>query len=145
MPNGDIPNNLIEAIANSTAMSVGEQPAILANLALANQIANTNIAQQNALSNQQAMFHLELTIVSKCVEMIASINPAGGSATQQLAAFQAIMEMFAKMNPAHTAVAQPAPQPQQSQTPPQTTDLTPATGSKGSGKTRRAGKKAGTK
>ena len=104
MPNGtgssssNIPSDLVEAIASSTAISVGEQPAILANLALANQIANTNLAQQNAISNQQAMFQLELTIVSKCVEMIASINPTSATAAQQLAAFQKVMEMFAQMS-----------------------------------------------
>ncbi|HEX8175071.1 MAG TPA: hypothetical protein VF543_08130 [Pyrinomonadaceae bacterium] len=101
MPNGstdNISNELIDAIANSTAMAVGEQPAILSNLALANQIANTNLAQQNALSNQQAMFQLELTIVSKCVELIANINPTNANAAQQLQMFQQIMQMFAQMN-----------------------------------------------
>lgn len=103
MPNGtgssssNIPSDLIEAIASSTAVSVGEQPAILANLALANQIANTNLAQQNALSNQQAMFQLQLTIVSKCVELIANISPASATASQQLVAFQKVMEMFSQL------------------------------------------------
>ncbi|HEV2913200.1 MAG TPA: hypothetical protein VGX92_07780 [Pyrinomonadaceae bacterium] len=98
MPGGadQIPQDLVSAIASSTAMSVGEQPAILANLALANLIANTNLAQQNAISNQQAMFHLQLTIVSKCVELIASISPASASATQQLEAYQKVMEMLAQ-------------------------------------------------
>ncbi len=98
MPSGDnISNDLIEAIADSTAISVGEQPAILANLALANLIANTNLAQQNAISNQQAMFHLEMTIVSKCVEMIASINPSSAQAANQLAVMQNLMEMVKQM------------------------------------------------
>ncbi len=99
MPGGadqNIPSDLVSAIASSTAMSVGEQPAILANLALANLIANTNLAQQNAISNQQAMFHLQLTIVSKCVELIASISPASAGAAQQLEAYQKIMEMLAQ-------------------------------------------------
>lgn len=103
MPNGagssgSIPQDLIEAIASSTAISVGEQPAILANLALANQIANTNLAQQNAISNQQAMFQLEMTIVSKCVELIANISPASATASQQLEAFQKVMEMFSQLS-----------------------------------------------
>jgi hypothetical protein len=107
---GNISNDLIEAIANSTAMAVGEQPAILANLALANQIANTNLAQQNALSNQQAMFQLELTIVSKCVELIANINPTNASAAQQLQMFQQIMQMFGQINHG-AAKATPPPPP----------------------------------
>lgn len=98
MANGDnIPNDLIEAIADSTAISVGEQPAILANLALANLIANTNLAQQNAISNQQAMFQLEMTIVSKCVEVIANINPSSAHAAGQMQAMQLLIEMVKQM------------------------------------------------
>ncbi len=43
------------------AISSGEQPDMLANLDLANQIANINLAQQQILAVQQemrAMFHL---------------------------------------------------------------------------------------
>ena len=113
MPNGtgssNIPSDLIEAIASSTAVSVGEQPAILANLALANQIANTNLAQQNALSNQQAMFQLELTIVSKCVELIANISPTSTNATHQLAAFQKVMEMFSQLSKSNIEGSSPPP------------------------------------
>lgn len=97
MPTGDIPNDLIEAIADSTAISVGEQPAILANLALANLIANTNLAQQNAISNQQAMFQLEMTIVSKCVEVIANINPSSAHAASQMQAMQQLIGMVKQM------------------------------------------------
>jgi hypothetical protein len=104
----NIPQDLIEAIASSTAISVGEQPAILANLALANQIANTNLAQQNAISNQQAMFQLELTIVSKCVELIANINPTSTNAAQQLDAYKQIMQMFLQQGKT-TASAPPPP------------------------------------
>lgn len=109
MPNGgDISNQLIEAIADSTAISVGEQPAILSNLALANMIANTNLAQQNAISNQQAMFQLEMTIVSKCVEVIANINPANSSASQQLAAMQELVATLRQMQATNAPNAAPA-------------------------------------
>lgn len=115
MPNGDnIPNDIVQSIATSTAISVGEQPAILANLALANQIANINLAQQNALSNQQAMFQLELTIVSKCVEMISSITPSQSNAAQQLEMFNNIMKIFSQLSQsgaAQSAAPQPAPAP----------------------------------
>lgn len=130
MPDGtgssssNIPSDLVEAIASSTAISVGEQPAILANLALANQIANTNLAQQNAISNQQAMFQLELTIVSKCVEMIANINPTSATAVQQLAAFQKVMEMFAQMS--KSSISGPS-SPQNTSSGPQTGATPPAT------------------
>jgi len=134
MPNGtgssssNISSDLNEAIASSTAVSVGEQPAILANLALANQIANTNLAQQNALSNQQAMFQLQLTIVSKCVELIANISPASASASNQLAAFQKVMEMFSQLS--KSSINEPskppdtAPGSQSAKTPPGTRGAT---------------------
>lgn len=111
MPTGDISNDLIEAIADSTAISVGEQPAILANLALANLIANTNLAQQNAISNQQAMFQLEMTIVSKCVEVIANINPSSAHAANQMQAMQQLIAMVKQMqadNAVKTRTAQKA-------------------------------------
>jgi hypothetical protein len=112
MANGDnIPSDLIEAIADSTAISVGEQPAILANLALANLIANTNLAQQNAISNQQAMFQLEMTIVSKCVEVIANINPSSAHAADQMTAMQQLIAMVKQMqadSAVHTKSAQKA-------------------------------------
>ena len=118
-----IPSDLVEAIASSTAISVGEQPAILANLALANQIANTNLAQQNAISNQQAMFQLELTIVSKCVELIANISPASSTASQQLAAFQQVMQMFSQLS--QSSINGPTPPTTPSATPPVTPPATP--------------------
>jgi hypothetical protein len=139
MPGGadQIPSDLVEAIASSTAISVGEQPAILANLALANLIANTNLAQQNAISNQQAMFHLQLTIVSKCVELIASISPASAGAAQQIEAYKKVMEMLAQSSSnaspgaqSSQAAAAPPPQATTAAPPPpppaQTTDATAA-------------------
>ena len=50
-----LPKDADEAIALGAAYAVGEQPSILANLALANTIANANLSQQNAVSNVQAM------------------------------------------------------------------------------------------
>jgi hypothetical protein len=91
---GALPQEIVEAIAISNAKSIGEQPAILANLALANQIANTNLAQQNVIQNQQAMFNLQLATVAKCVELIAMINPSSPNATEQLQSYRSLMEMF---------------------------------------------------
>ena len=89
-----IPPEIIESIAVSNAKSIGEQPAILANLALANQIANTNLAQQNAIANQQALFQLQLATISKCVEVISSIDPKSASAVTQLQTYKELMSMI---------------------------------------------------
>lgn len=55
--------------------SVGEQPAMLSNLAYSNTITNTNLSQQNAVSNQQAMNELGISIVGKTVNTVANLGP----------------------------------------------------------------------
>lgn len=55
--------------------SVGEQPAMLSNLAYSNTITNTNLSQQNAVANQQAMNELGISIVGKTVNTVANLGP----------------------------------------------------------------------
>ena len=55
--------------------SVGEQPAMLSNLAYSNTIANTNLSQQNAVANQQAMNELGISIVGKTVNTVSNLGP----------------------------------------------------------------------
>ena len=55
--------------------SVGEQPAMLSNLAYSNTIANTNLSQQNAVANQQAMNELGISIVGKTVNKVSDLGP----------------------------------------------------------------------
>ncbi|VAW42172.1 hypothetical protein MNBD_CHLOROFLEXI01-3342 [hydrothermal vent metagenome] len=66
----ELPGEIVEAIAISNAKSIGEQPAILANLALSNQILNNNIQQQILVSQQQAMNQITMATLSKCVALI---------------------------------------------------------------------------
>lgn len=65
-----LPSDVVQAIAISNAKSIGEQPAILANLALAQQIFNQNMQQQISLSQQQAMNQVQMAAAAKCVTMI---------------------------------------------------------------------------
>jgi hypothetical protein len=69
---GQLPDDIVQAIAISNAKSIGEQPAILANLSLAQQVFNQNMQQQLMLGQQQAMNILRLAAVAKCVSMIES-------------------------------------------------------------------------
>ncbi|MEM9216678.1 MAG: FAD-binding monooxygenase [Cyanobacteria bacterium P01_F01_bin.150] len=102
MPNGEgssssstgLPEEILEAIAVSNAKSIGEQPAILSNLALANEIANVNLSQQNALSNQQAMFQLQYATIAKCVEIITSIDPNSEKANSQIEVYKGLMNQL---------------------------------------------------
>ncbi|MCS3809229.1 FAD-binding monooxygenase [Xanthomonas sp. 4461] len=65
-----LPADIIQAIAISNAKSIGEQPAVLANLALAQQIFNQNMQQQISLSQQQAMNQVQMAAAARCVAMI---------------------------------------------------------------------------
>lgn len=73
-----LPDEIVQSIAISNAKSIGEQPAILANLALANQILNQNLQQQSAISLQQAINQITLATAAKCVSVITDkSSPAG--------------------------------------------------------------------
>ena len=55
--------------------SVGEQPAMLSNLAYSNTVSNTNLSHQNAVSNQQAMNELGISILGKIVNKVSDLGP----------------------------------------------------------------------
>lgn len=65
-----LPDDIVQSIAISNAKSIGEQPAILANMALANQILNNNLQQQMLISNQQAMNQIVMATMARCVTLI---------------------------------------------------------------------------
>lgn len=76
-----LPNEIVQSIAIANAKSIGEQPAILANLALANQILNNNLQQQMLISNQQAMNQITMATMAKCVTLIVDNNGQGDAST----------------------------------------------------------------
>lgn len=85
-------DNLPKDIVDAVSMSIGEQPAILANLALADQIFNANLAQQNAIINQQVIFQIELAALAKCVQVLLASNLSEPRAVEQLT--ERMLEMF---------------------------------------------------
>ncbi len=70
-----LPNDIRESIAIGNVKSVAEQPSMLSNLAYSNLIQNVNLSQQNAVSNQQAMNQLQLTVTGKVVNLISNLTP----------------------------------------------------------------------
>lgn len=52
----------------------------LARLSFANLIQNINLAQQNAVAAMQALNELGMTVVDKCVTLIATASPFGPNA-----------------------------------------------------------------
>ena len=76
----NLPEDIRESIAIGNVKSVAEQPAMLSNLAFANLVNNINLSQQNALSNQQAMNQLALSVTGKIVNMLSSLGPLEAAA-----------------------------------------------------------------
>ena len=70
-----LPDDIRESIAIGNVKSVAEQSSMLSNLAYANLISNVNLSQQNAVSNQQAMNQLGLTVTGKVVNLVANLSP----------------------------------------------------------------------
>ncbi len=109
-----LPEEITESVAINSIKSIAEQPAVLANLALANLINNVNTSQQNAITNQQSMNQIQATVTAKLVVMLTTLGPleamsaqqllTNNSLTQDLADLKAIIESFSP--PATTASEQ---------------------------------------
>jgi hypothetical protein len=95
-----LPSDIRESVAIGNIKSVGEQPAMLSNLAFANLVANNNLSQQNAVSNQQAMNQLTLTITGKTVNRISDLSPAEATAIQTLQSDNDLAEQLAGLKAA---------------------------------------------
>lgn len=67
--------DVVEAITIANLKTVAEQPSLLSNMALANQVFNQNMSQQNALADQNAMAVARLSTVKS----IAEFNPIDAS------------------------------------------------------------------
>jgi hypothetical protein len=94
MADGSLPDQIVESIAISNAKSIGEQPAILSNLALANQILNNNMQQQLMLSQQQAMNQITMATLAKCVSLITRSD---GSDPEESSAVSTAVKAMNKM------------------------------------------------
>ena len=79
-----LPADIVDAIAISNAKSIGEQPAILSNLALATEIANVNIQQQIQVNQQQVLLNISVMAAAKTVEAIAGIDATSPNAIEQI-------------------------------------------------------------
>ncbi len=95
---GSLPDEIVQAIAISNAKSIGEQPAILSNLALANQVLNNNMQQQLMLSQQQAMNQITMTTVAKCISVITNASD-GDEATEAQKCLDQLTQMHDKIKP----------------------------------------------
>jgi hypothetical protein len=107
-----LPESIIQSIAIGNAKSIGEQPAMLSNLAYSNVVANTNLSQQNAVANQQAMNELGISIVGKTVNSLTNLGPlearsavdvlTGNSLAETIADLKATIQAFVNQSPTQT-------------------------------------------
>jgi hypothetical protein len=70
-----LPEDVVTAVAIANLKAISEQPAMLSNLAYSNLVASTNLSQQNAVANQQAMNELGISIVAKATNTISNLGP----------------------------------------------------------------------
>ena len=99
-----LPAALEQAIAATNANVIGLQPAVLANLALANEVFNANLQQQMIIAQQQAMNQLILATAAKCVEIINQADTRDIKVVHELLA---LLKSLQPIPPAAGAV--PAP------------------------------------
>ncbi|MCM8528981.1 MAG: hypothetical protein NE327_20830 [Lentisphaeraceae bacterium] len=96
---GSLPQEIIQSIAISNAKSIGEQPAILANLALSQQIFNQNLQQQMAISQQQAMNQVALATAASGVNKVNQSEAApAGFESNILTQLQSINKTLSQIN-----------------------------------------------
>jgi len=99
-----LPDDIRESIAIGNVKSVAEQSSMLSNLAYADLISNVNLSQQNAVSNQQAMNQLGITVTGKAVNRVSDLSPmeavatvkldTGNDVSEQLADLKATLQTF---------------------------------------------------
>jgi hypothetical protein len=97
MADNALPEQIVESIAIVNAKCIGEQPAIYSNLALANQVFNTNLQQQMMMSQSQAMSQLTMAAAARCISMVTGGDARAVSEAQALS--DALNQMLAAMKP----------------------------------------------
>jgi hypothetical protein len=100
-----LPDEVISAVAIGNLKAISEQPAMLSNLAYSNVVASTNLSQQNAVANQQAMNELGISIVAKASNTVSNLGPlearsavdvlSNNELAQTIAELKAALQTFA--------------------------------------------------
>ncbi len=82
-----VPGDIRQSVAIANVKTVAEQPAMLSNLSFSNLLTNNNLSQQNAVSFQQSMNQLGITVTAKGVNRISDLGPLeAASVTEVLTA-----------------------------------------------------------
>jgi len=82
----------VTALAIANIKSVAEQPAMLCNLMFGNLVNNTNLSQQNAIANQQAMYEVGRAVTGKVVNTVLALGPMEARSALQILTGNAVAE-----------------------------------------------------
>jgi hypothetical protein len=74
MVDSRLPNDVRQSLAVANVKNLGEQAAILSNLAYANLIGNINLSEENVVSNPQLMNQLTLSVTGQTVNRISNFG-----------------------------------------------------------------------
>jgi hypothetical protein len=92
-----LPDDIREAVAIGNVKSVAEQTSMLANLTFGNLGSNTNLSQQNAVSNQQSLNQLGIAVTGKAVNLVSNLNPLEADAINKLDTGNQVTEQLADL------------------------------------------------
>ena len=106
MPEENLNDDLVKAVATGTLKSIAEQPAMLSNLAFSAVVTNTNLAMQNAVANQQAMNELGVAVVGKAVNLVTNLSPLESKSASELLTGNSVAEEIADLKAAEAAFPQ---------------------------------------
>jgi hypothetical protein len=82
--NYGVPYDIRQSVAIANVKSVAEQPAMLSNLSFSNLLNNNNLSQQNAVSFQQSMNQLAVTVTAKGINRISDLGPMEAVAVNEI-------------------------------------------------------------
>lgn len=105
-----LPQEIVESIAISNANSIGEQPAILSNLALADRIFSHNLQQLAMIGHQQALNALSLALLSKAVMLLWQNAGSGPEALQRSSEIIKIISQIQDISAKTPSVSEPPKQ-----------------------------------
>ncbi|WP_434030911.1 hypothetical protein [[Pseudomonas] boreopolis] len=100
-------DEVVEAVAIGNLKSIAEQPAMVSNLAFSNFTANTDLAQKSAVSNQQAMNGLGLSIVAKASNTVSNLGPLEARSEVDVLTNNGVAQAIADLKSAIEAFAGP--------------------------------------
>lgn len=108
MADPKLPDTVVEGVAIGNLKSISEQPAMLSNLAYSNTVVNTNLSMQNAVSNQQAMNEVGISVVGKVINLISTLGPLEAKSANEILTGNVVAEQIGDLKASIQAFAQQA-------------------------------------